>query len=258
MREAKLKLEEARRREAVEDQEKALAELRQAEAELEKILRQLREEELERMLAMLEARFRKMLELQLQVYEGTLIIDQIPPEARGRDDEIAAGRLSRQESIIYNEADKALELLREEGSAVAFPEAVQQMQEDMDQVVVLLAQAAVGEITQGLEEDIIEALEEMIAALEKAQQELEEQQSQPPPAEGQPQEPPLIDQLAELKMIRSLQLRVNKRTQRYAKLVDGEVGQTDRPDLLRQLRLLSDKEDRIFQVTRDIVLGRNQ
>ena len=65
-------------------------------------------------------------------------------------------------------------MLHEEGSAVAFPEAVAEMRDDMEQVVTRLAQSKVGEVTQGIEKDIIAALEEMIAALQKAQKDLEQ------------------------------------------------------------------------------------
>ncbi len=133
------------------------------------------------------------------------------------------------------EADSALALLREEGSAVAFPEAVEQMREDMDQVVVRLGQADVGDMTQSIEEDIIAALEEMIESLQKAQQDLEKQKQQQQQQEGQSQDPPLIDNLAELKMIRSLQMRINMRTKRLARLVEGEIGQADKPETARTI-----------------------
>ena len=141
---------------------------------------------------MLETRFRKMLDQQVEVYEGTKKVDKTPQADRDRDDEIEAGRLSRKESQIAAEADKALAVLREEGSAVAFPEAVTEMREDMEQVVVRLAQAKVGDVTQGIETDIIAALEEMIASLQKAQKDLEQKskQGQPPPS-GEQDEPPL-------------------------------------------------------------------
>ena len=45
-------------------------------------------------------------------------------------------------------------LLRDDGTAVAFPEAAEQMRDDMQQVVERLAQAKVGKITQSIEEDI--------------------------------------------------------------------------------------------------------
>lgn len=257
MREAQKKLEEARREQAAEKQEAALQELEQAKADLEEVLRQLREEELKRMLAVLEARFRKMLKMQMDVLEGTRRLAVIPPPRRDRSTEIQSGRLSRSESLIDVEADKALVLLHEEGTAVALPEAVEQMREDIQQTVLRLAQVKTDEITLALEQDIVAALEEMIAALKKAQQELEQKQqpSNPPPS-GQQKEPSLIDRLAELKMIRSLQMRVNRRTERYAKLVEGE--RTDSDNLLEALDRLAEREERIFRATRDIVTGRNR
>ena len=98
MKEAQQKLEEAKRRDATEKQAEALKELEQAKAELEEILRQLREEEMARTLAMLEARFRKMLDQQVEVYEGTKRLDKVAEAERDRDDEIEAGRLSRKEA----------------------------------------------------------------------------------------------------------------------------------------------------------------
>lgn len=256
MREAQEHLEQAERDEAVEEQQKALAELEQAKAELEEILRQLREEELERMLAYLEARFRKMLEMQLEVYAATEQLDKIPEDDRERSFEIDSGRLSREESRIVAEADNALALLREEGSAVAFPEAVMQMREDMEQVVVRLARTQVGALTQGIEEDIIAALEELIEALQKAQKELEQKQAKPQPAQSPSDDPALIDMLAELKMLRSLQMRVNRRTQRYSALIDGD--QAEAAELLEALAELSERQERIHRATRDIAVGRNE
>ena len=257
MQEAQKKLEEANRNDAADKQAEALRELERAKAELEEILRQLREEEMSRTLAMLEGRFRKMLEAQIEVYEGTKRIDKVPQEQRDRDDEIEAGRLSRKEGEIAVEADKALEVLREEGSAVAFPEAVTEIRDDMFTVRDHLAEAKVGEITQGVEKDIIAALEEMIAALQKAQKEMENKnQQQPPNSDGGESELPLVDTLSELKMIRALQMRVNTRTKRYAEMTKTE--QVDQPDLLAALKQLAEREQRIHKVTRDIVVGRNQ
>lgn len=257
MRKAQEKLEQAKRKDAVEEQEQAIRELEQAKAELERILRQLREEEIERMLAQLEARFRKMLAMQIEVYEGTLRLDKVPQARRENNEKIEAARLSRREAEISFEAEKALTLLREEGSAVAMPEAVSQMHEDIQDVVLRLSQVKVDARTQGLEEDIIAALEEMIEALQKAQKEMEDQKQQQQQQQQGKQDKPLIDQIAELKMIRSLQLRVNRRTQRYADLIEGQE-QAVEPDLIEAVRELSDRERSIHKATRDIVVGRNQ
>ena len=257
MRKAQKHLEEANRKGAAAEQDKALAELKEAKAELEKILRQLREEEVERVLAQLEARFRHMLTMQIEVYEGTIRLDKVPQPDRGHDEEIEAGRLSRNESAIVIEADRALNILHEEGSSVAFPESVDQMREDMQQVADRLAGEKVETITQGVEQDIIAALQETIAALQKAQKDRKSGKTKPGKG-GQPQEDPLVDQIAELKMIRALQMRVNTRNKRYAKLLEGDSEQADRPDLVEALKRLSDREDRIHAVTHDIVVGKNR
>jgi hypothetical protein len=258
MREAEEKLKEAQRKGAVEKQEEAIRELEQAKAELEEILRQLREEEIERVLAMLEARFAKMLAMQRAVLEGTLKVDGVPREKRTRDHEVEAGRLSSREAEIDLEAEKATSLLREDGTAVAFPEALDQLRQDVRQVVQRLAEAKVDKITQGIEEDVIAALEEMIQALQKAQK--DRQKKPPPPGtkpmEGEAQDPPLVDVLAELNKIRALQMRVNTRTERYSKLIEGE--QARNPDLVEALRRLSERQERVYKITRDLHTGKNR
>ena len=205
---------------------------------------------------MLEARFRKMLQMQQEVYEGTLRLDGVPAAERTHNHEIESSRLSNKESQIVVEVDKASLLLREDGSAVAFPEAVDQLRDDMQQVVARLAQAKVGKITQGIEEDIIAALKEMVEALKKAQRDLDNKPSKGKGMPGQPQEPPLVDLLAELRMIRALQMRVNTRTTRYSKLIEGE--QADNAELVDALRRLAEREQRIHRVTRDLQMGKNQ
>jgi hypothetical protein len=257
MKQASKKLDEAQREGAAERQREALKKLEEAKAELQRVLRQLREEELERTLTQLAARFRKMLELQIAVYEGTLRLDRVPPAKRDHDDEIEAARMSRQESQIVGEADKALLLLREDGSSVAFPEAVEQMRDDMQQVVERLAAMKPDSITQGLEQDIITALEETIAALEIAMKDLEKNRTPPgqAPMAGQPTEPQLVQKIAELKMIRSLQMRIYQRTQRYGQMIEGE--QAEAAELIEALEELAQRQQRVHKAAADLAKGTN-
>ncbi len=257
MEQAREKLENSQRNGAVEAQREALNQLEQAKAELERVLRQLREEEMERTLTLLATRFRKMLDAQTKIYESTKRLDRVPPTARDHDHEIEAARLSREESLIVREADRALVLLREEGSSLAFPETVSLMRDDMQQVAERLVELKVGKFTQQLEQDIIEALEETIAALGKAIKDLEKNKTHPgqsPPA-GQPGDPPLVDKIAELKMIRALQMRINRRTQRYAEIIEGEQAETH--ELLEALLKLAQRQQRVYQATSDLSQGRN-
>jgi hypothetical protein len=257
MEEARKKLKDAERKGAAEEQREALKALEQAKAELERVLRQLREEEMERTLTQLAARFRKMLEQQTQVYEGTVRLDRVPEAQRDQDDEIEAARLSRLELQIVTDADKALLLLHEEGSSVAFPEAIEQMRADMRQIAERLGKVKVDAITQGLEQDVIAALEEAIATLEKAIKDLENKKSPSgqPGGSGEPPEPPLVEKLAELKMIRSLQMRINLRTQRYGKMIEGEQAETE--ELLEALKDLAERQQRVHQAAADLQRGYN-
>ena len=257
MEEAEKKLKEAKRKDAVEEQEAALRELEQAKAELEKILRQLREEEMERMLVLLEARLRKMLEAQNQVYDETIKLEESTSQVPQHELEISSASLSRKEEQIVGEADRALVLLEEDGSSVAFPEALQQAREDMRTVADRLRQVKPDKITQGLEEDIIATLEETLAALQKALKDLRDKKaSQQQGGGGEPGEQPLVDQLAELRMIRALQMRVNGRTEFYDKLIEGD--QTQEAELLEALNKLAERQEHIFQATRDLHQGANQ
>lgn len=253
MEQARKKLEEAERKGALEEQDEAIRELEQARAELEEILRQLREEELARLLAQLEQRFNEMLRMQEAVYRDTGVLHAVPQPSRGKAEEIEAGRLSRDEAVILVEADRALNILRDEGSAVAFPATCQQMRDDIAQIVQLLAQSHVDELTLGIEEDVIAALKDMIEALKKAQKDLKDKKN-PPPSQGGESEPPLVDKIAELKMIRSLQLRVNRRT----KLIAETAAKTQDPELLKTLQELAEREEEVRRITRDIVTGKNK
>jgi hypothetical protein len=250
--------------EASKKQNDAVAELEKAKKELEKLLRQMREEELERLLAALQARCEKMLAMQIQVLTGTEgthksilnNLDKLPKHENKQE----SLRLSDQEKEIVGEANKAIETLEAEGSAVAFPEVFQQVREDMKHVQRRLEVTDVAQVTQTIERDIIETLKEMIEALKKARQELDNKQSKSNnSSSGPPPDQKLLDQLAELKMIRSLQIRVNARTQVYGKQYEAKEGeQTADPNLRRELNNLAERQERIFEITNKIAKGDNR
>jgi hypothetical protein len=241
---------------ASKHQDEAIRQLLEAKEKLEEILRQLREEEKSLTLASLESRFRKMLSMQLLVYQETVRLEK---EADGKDaNMIARGKqLATSEEEIVQEVDKALVVLREEGSSVAFPEAVEAIREDAASIVQLLDQGKAGELTQTLEQAVIEAIEEMVDALQKEmEKKKDEEQQQGEQQQGQPQEKPLVDALSELKMLRSLQLRINRRTRQLGRMIEGD--QAGEPELLKQLKTLSGRQSRIQRATYDLSTGRNK
>ena len=114
---------------------------------------------------------------------------------------------------------------------------------------------------RGILTDIVTGLEELLAALEKAKRDGEDQKKQAKSFGGSPPQPgdqPLVDALAELKMIRSLQVRVNGRTQRFAALLGDGVEQADEPELRQALEKLAARQRLIERAAHDIVAGRTE
>lgn len=261
MEEAQKALEEAERKGAVEKQREAESELRSAIEALEEILRQLREEEIERSLASLETRLRRMLEMQNKVLEETLRLQEITGDQASRQIEIRASSLALQERKILDEGRRAFLLLREEGSSAAFPEAMEQVNTDIGNVAERLSKADIGKLTISVEQEIVSSLEEMVAALvqvQKDQKEKKQKQQQGQQPQGEPGEQPLVDKLAELRLIRTLQVRINNRTTSLSQMLADPadvVGQAKEADILKEVKGLADRQSNIQQVTREIVVG---
>jgi hypothetical protein len=265
MEKAQQKLDENNRNEAVEEQQAAEKELREAVEELEKILRQLREEEIERSLVDLETRLRKMNEMQKQVRNETQRLFELTGDARDRNLEIQSNKLSIEQGKIVMEGQRALLLLQDEGSSTAFPEAMEQIVKDCQQVAKRLASGNVSESTQTLEDEVIAGLEELLESLKQVQKKREENEKKMQGMQqGQPQDPkdqPLVDSLAELRLLKTLQLRINRRTQSVAKqldLAEDAIGQVQSPDLKSELEDLAARQQKVYEVTRDILIKASQ
>lgn len=263
MEEAQKKLEQAQKDGAVEKQEEALRELEKAKSELEEILRQLRQEEEKRKLTQLEARFKKMLEMQKTIYDATLRLDQKLKQNDGKDIDgslsVECVRLSGRENDVFIEGNKALLLLQDDGTAVAMTEALAAAVDDMQAVIELFNKANVGLSSQTRQENILATLEELLEAIKRELKENEEQEQdqdqngQSP--EGQMIEA-LVDQLAELRMIRSLQMRINKTTQRCQKLIVGQAAQD--PEVIKVLTDLAARQERLREILHDMSIGKNK
>jgi len=255
MREAQERLENTDPGAAREAQERAIEELETARAELEEILRQLREEEVTRLLVQLETRLRGMLKAERSVLaDAERLAAAAAPSERER--QLEAARLGREQAAITAEAGKALVLLRDDGSAVAIPQALEQVHEDSGQAAGRLARGDTGRDTVGLLGEIVTGLEEMLTAVERARADQQDAAAKPPGGRpGAAGEQPLVDKLAELKMLRSLQTRVNGRTQRLARLLDASDEAVDPAALRAALTRLAGRQREIERAARDIVEG---
>ena len=170
-----------------------------------------------------------MLAMQIAVKDGTVKLDEKLQEVRrSKGDErplaLDSNVLSDREYDIVKEADRALALLENDGSAIAFAEMFQMVRKDMLTVKGRLAQTDVGVVTVGVEDEIIKNLTDMVEALKKQRQANKDKGGKPPPP-GPPKPPgedPLVDLIAQLKLLRSMQNGLNNRTGLYAKEYRGE------------------------------------
>ena len=250
-------LKKNRKTGASDKQDLALVELQKVKEKLEQILRQLRDEERIMVLVTLEARFRDLLLRQEAVNNGTLGIHAVTTEKRSDRHRNRAVELARTEDEIALLAAKSLTLLKDEASSIAFPEAIEQIRTDMLTVARRLERVDVGQITQNIQQDIVESLREMLEAMQaELEKRKEQQQQQPQQQQQEKKSPSLVNTLAELKMLRSLQHRVNRRTKQMGRLFEGE--QAVDVDVLGQLRQLSERQARVQQATHDLAAGRNE
>ena len=251
MRAALEQLQKQLRDNALQKQDGAIEELQKAVEELQKLLLQLREEEKELILASLEARFQRMLSMQTQIYDETVDLDTTPVD-EWLDTMFARSReVAQQQAELRVACDQTLGLLREDGTSVAVVLSVEDISIDMRTIAGRLRESKVGALTQSLETDIIEALKELIEATQREMQDMKSEEQSQHSQTGEQKKPPLVQLLAEIKILRSLQLRINRRTRN----IDGfmaEDSENDRNDLTRQLRELTTRQQRLVESAEEL------
>ncbi|TWT89962.1 hypothetical protein Mal64_03440 [Pseudobythopirellula maris] len=206
-------------------QREAQHELEAARREAEEALQQIREEEQQRRLVQLVDRLRRLVAAQIEINRETAEAHQDAADRPPRATEIAAAKLAEREATLVTQADGALLLLAEDGASVAFPLLVSQARDTMDEVRERLEATRLGELTQRLEQEVIDTLADAVEALDRKLEELEQKRSDR--ESGQPGsptgEPELVAKIAELRLIRALQQRVLRRTEHWrSALLAGE------------------------------------
>ncbi|MDR0869361.1 MAG: hypothetical protein LBN39_01065 [Planctomycetaceae bacterium] len=267
MKQAEEKLNKAEKSGALEEQEEAVAELQRVKAELEKILRQLREEELLQTLEKLEARFKRMLTVEqgIRTKTETLSNDKAEDETAKRQRQIQSGQLAADQITVMDDADAAMILLREDGTAQALAESLLQARFDMEDAKNRLEKTELNTDTLDVEDAVISALKEMLEAVQLAIKEAEKRQEREKNKPGgspnsKNDVEPLIQLLSELKMIRSMQQRVNDRTERYDRQIE-EKRQQPNPDwgtLPQNVDELARQQNRITRILHDLKVGKTE
>jgi hypothetical protein len=258
MQQAEEKLQKPDKNGAVEAQEDAVAELQKAKAELEERLRQMREEELIADLEKLEVRFKRM----LQVEQGIrLQTEKIAAQSSSRQTKIEADRLASDQQTNMSEAETALIMLREHGTARAAAETLEQARFDMTEVQHRLKETQLDYLTIQMENSVIESLKELIDAVQSAREETAKRQDAQNAAgetASAAEDEPLIQLLAELRMIRTMQRRVNDRTALCNTEIEKlrQIPNADFSVLQKQVEELARQQNRISRILHDLKIGK--
>lgn len=214
MRQAGEKLGDAKPSEARPEEEKAIEHMQEALDELDDALRQVRKEEVEETLAALSTRLASLLEKEKLVREAIVAITPKSVEEWTRTDHLRAGEAADTQSQAAQDCEAATRLVTDEGTTVLIPELLGQMAAEMLAIEQRLRKSDASDVARKAAEDVIASLEELLALVEKKRDENRKADENPPEDAPQPEQQPddpLLSRSAELKLLRSVQLRLNGR-----------------------------------------------
>jgi len=231
---------------AIEKQKQALEKLDNAKEALEDRLDQLRKEQQEELLAALESRFRSMLARQVACTKTTNRLAELGVENWKRSDQLELAELSQKQRWVGEQADEALFILVEEGTTVVLPQLVEQVSADAREAADRLAAADAGEAVRMMQDDLEQVLRDIIDAIKKKQEDLDESGGG---GEGGG-DSPLLPGSAELKLLRSCQLRVNKTTGRLREASQSPDASPE--DIAARLRHLSKRQTDVAKMAKDM------
>ncbi|MEO0530932.1 MAG: hypothetical protein AAF266_10220, partial [Planctomycetota bacterium] len=241
---------------AADDQLEAQRELEAAQREAEERLRQVREEEQQRRLASLAERFRRMHEAQSGVITATekriATIQADRRSAASRVGRLATAKIASQQGDVGATAEQALRVVRADGSSLVFDDALVQAIDDIRSAEIRLKANRADATTLALEQSVLDALAEMIAAVDDSLEELEK----PDAPEGQAQgsqpggEPGLVSKIGELRMIRSMQARLLRQTKVWRSA--EKSGEAPPAEVADRLTRLADQQRRLAVAARAV------
>ena len=192
-----------------------------------------------------------MLIAETQIHEGTVSLAATPQkdwldQYYGRCRELA-----QQQSELTTECAQTVNLLREDGTSVSILLAVEDIEADMSSVSSWLQESKVSELTQSVQTDIIESLKQLIETTQKEMQEMKEQQQHQEQQQNSEQKPGLVELMAEIRMLRNLQLQVNRRTKQVDALLQS-APTDDLPALKKQVHDLSIRQRRLIEAAKEL------
>jgi len=249
MKQAAGKLSQGSGGQATEHQDRAVEDLERTKEMLEEAVRE--EEELAQAeaLAKIDRILQNILDRQRNLSDETKdVYSRRRKEAPlyERTEQLRLAELSDGEGGLANEIVKVRKTLLDEGTTVVFPDQLQEVAGDLKKVQERLSRKQADEMTQLVQADIEQALQEMIDAIRKELSRRRRAGGGRGGGMGGGGGGPLVPPVAELKLLRSMQLRVNRRTASVnEQLAEKKLTEAQSAD---EHKALSEKEKRIKEM----------
>lgn len=235
-------------------QEEALERLQKSREALERRAEELARLARERQALSMVEELTKIREEEERIYSGTVDLDARRSKDEGRRQRLLlrqrSAELAESQGTLSERVDALREKLKEELSRV-FSFALGNIGSDMRQIRDALKDLEVGPSTQFLERSVLEDLAQLVRALEDEIQRLREA----PPGEGMPQGEEgrrLVPLVAELRMLKEMQVDVNRRTRSLEDLREASDGKISEA-WERQLDRLLQKQGTVSRLARDLL-----
>ena len=233
-------------------QRQALEHLKQAAEKLKRALEKEKESAQQEALTRIQDMLQKVLDKQRGITKETLTVykQRVGPQKYNRAEILKLAKLSDGEGDLAKQVDKILQLLRAEGTTTVFPAVLEEIAGDLRNVQNLLAGRKAGPITQSLQKGIENNLEELIKALKKESRRRKKKRggrSGGGGGGGGGGKQPLVPPVAELKMLRALQVQINKRTI----MLDAakQKGELSKAELKAQHEILAKRQEKLIKLT---------
>jgi uncharacterized protein YaaQ len=129
--------------------------------------------------------------------------------------------------------------------------AMEDIETDLNSVAGFLRQSDVSALTQSVQADIIESLKQLIEATQKEMETMKQEEHSEESQQQEGQKPPLVEMIAEIKVLRSLQLRVNRRTAQVDQLLKSAQPE-QKSELNQQLNELANRQLKLVDSAKEM------
>ncbi|MGQ9589646.1 MAG: hypothetical protein ACUVYA_05045, partial [Planctomycetota bacterium] len=239
---------------AEKEQEEALERLRKSREALEKRADELARLARERQVLSVVEELKKIREEEERIYSGTVDLDARRSKEEGRRQRLLlrqrSGELAESQGTLSERVDALREKLKEELSRV-FSFALGNIGADMRQIRDALKDLEVGPSTQFLERSVLEDLAQLVRTLEDEIQRLREAPPGEAMSEGE-ENRRLVPLVAELRMLKEMQIDVNRRTRSLEDIREASEGKVSEA-WERQLDRLLQKQGTVSRLARELL-----